>query len=773
MAKILVVDDRSFIRQLLLTLLGYSGHTLFEASNGAIALDVAKAERPDLVITDLLMPVMDGFEFTKRLRADPAIAATPVIFYTATYREPEAKALAASCGVRTVLPKPSEPQVILAAVDRELGLTSPIPQDLIPLHPTTTAIQEVKRLDGKLAWYADEMRSAKASLDSVLGKLADGQTEREQMVRLSTQFADNFSSLQRLSSNLTSIIEVTLEASPERGPASVVEAFFDAAIKMIGSRYAAVVIVGKASKKVEHVFVKGIDPAIFADDATAGGSLLKELMAEHSSKRIPGLGRPSPGLPANHPRTGAFLGNSVASRDWIHGFIYFANDTIDGDFSDEDERIVGTIAAEIAIFYENATLHDSLQRHAAQLQVEIARREKAENDMRERERQLAHAQKMEAIGQLTGGIAHDFNNLLTVVTANAEDMHAELDGMPALQHQAAMMLKAADRGAQLVRQLLAYARKQELRPRLFDVNTIFDSFVHMLRRTFEENIALKVALTERLPLVNADQSSLENVLLNLAVNARDAMPSGGTIIFETAHLILERDGEDQNAGVPAGEYVVVSVTDTGSGMPPEVVARAFEPFFTTKEVGKGTGLGLSMVYGFATQSGGQVKIVSAQGRGTSIKVYLPSVVESKSVATTAPVAPVQAVANVKPAERRRILLVEDDDLVRASVTAKLERLGYAVSSVTNPVEALERLEKSQDVDLIFTDVIMPGEMTGADLARAVQAKWPQIKILATSGYTENTLGKVQLPEGVRLLSKPYANKDLTQMLTAVFSGERA
>ncbi|MBY0510913.1 MAG: response regulator [Rhodospirillaceae bacterium] len=765
MAKILIVDDRSFIRQFLLTLLSYGGHDLIEAVNGEVALATAKAERPDLVITDILMPVMDGFEFVRRLRLDPNIAATPVIFYTATYREPQAKALAESCGVRTVLPKPCEPQIILAAVDRELGLTSPIPEDLISVVPPNTHMHELKRLDGRLASYADELHAIKSSLDGVLGRLSGISYERRQMMDLSAKFSESLKGMQRLSSRLTSIIEITLDASPERGPAYIVEAFFDAAIKIIGARYAAVGIVDKTSRKLEHVFAKGVDARIFLD---GDSSLLRSLMMQHTTSRLDNAGERLQGLPAKHPPVGAFLACSVASRDWVHGWLYFANDPADGDFTDEDERIAATIGAEVAIFYENAALYDLLQRHAAQLQVEIARREKAENETRARERQLAQAQKVEAIGQLTGGIAHDFNNLLTVIRANAEDLCDDLVKVPSQQRQAELILQAADRGAGLVRQLLAYARKQELHPQVFNVNTLFEPFVQLLRRTLQENIVIKVKTAEGLPSVNVDKGSLENVLLNLSINARDAMPHGGTIVFETDRVTLSAADlvGDQSAARP-GDYVLVSVTDTGTGMSSDVMERAFEPFFTTKEVGKGTGLGLSMVFGFATQSGGHARIVSKLGAGTTVKIFLPAVYDAASQA------PVQRPAKSAAAAQKTngsILLVEDDDLVRQSVMNKLGRLGFAVTATASASEAIAVLEKDATFDLVFTDVILPGEMTGAGLARVVQSRWPGVRILATSGYTETTmLGKINLPSGVRLLSKPYSNKDLSQTLSEVMA----
>jgi signal transduction histidine kinase len=421
-------------------------------------------------------------------------------------------------------------------------------------------------------------------------------------------------------------------------------------------------------------------------------------------------------------------------------------------------------AMEDALFAEMGRTQVTLN----SLQKEVARRVQAEEVTRESEHQLAQAQKMEALGQLTGGIAHDFNNLLTVIKINAEDVLEDAATPSTHRDQISMALQAANRGGDLVRQLLTVARKQQLQPEVISMETVLDPLAKMLRRTLQENITIDIRKAADLCPVHVDPGSLENVILNLSINARDAMPDGGTLTIEVENAVLDEAHAASGPGVQPGPYVLIAVSDTGTGMPKDVIDRAFEPFFTTKEVGKGTGLGLSMVFGFVKQSGGHATIYSEVGYGTTIKIYLP-------VATIAPstveATLVEAAADVSASATGNILLVEDDDLVSRSVSHKLKRLGYTITVASTPAESIAFLETMPPFDLVFTDIIMPGPMTGADLAREVQRRWPATKILATSGYAESTLlGKVTIPEGVRLLAKPYSNAEFVRTIRQALSG---
>lgn len=380
-------------------------------------------------------------------------------------------------------------------------------------------------------------------------------------------------------------------------------------------------------------------------------------------------------------------------------------------------------------------------------------------EVRRREELLLEAQKMESVGQLTGGIAHDFNNLLTAIKSNAEDLRDDLKDNPLLQSQAEVVLAAADRGAGLVAQLMAFARKQELQPKVTDVNELLDRVGKLLRSTLPAHVDIDMRKAARLPAVYVDPGRLETAILNLAINARDAMPDGGTVTIETSLKNLDADYVSEHIEVQQGDYVLIAVTDTGTGMAPEIVERAFVPFFTTKEVGKGTGLGLSMVYGFVKQSGGHAMIYSEKGLGTVVKIYLPAM-DQVAPSGDQPT----EVGEVRPGTGS-ILLVEDDAIVRQSISGKLTRLGYKVVTASNALEAIETLKRNPNFNLVFSDVIMPGPMNGADLVREVRRRWPTMNVLLTSGYTESTvLGKINLPTDVSLLSKPYSNGDLARII---------
>jgi PAS domain S-box-containing protein len=376
---------------------------------------------------------------------------------------------------------------------------------------------------------------------------------------------------------------------------------------------------------------------------------------------------------------------------------------------------------------------------------------------RETERKLHQSQKLDAIGKLTGGVAHDFNNMLTVIAGTTEILVSDLGDKPHLRAVAALINQAADRCTGLIQHLLAFARKQPLQPRNVDINaTIFD-IAKLLRPTLGEQIEIESILERGMPTALIDPSQLANALINLAINARDAMPDGGKLMLETANVVLDAGYALNNADVRPGAYVMIAVSDTGTGMPAEVRDKVFEPFFTTKETGKGTGLGLSMVYGFVKQSGGHIRVYSEEGHGTSIKLYLPAA--SGSADTSIPVlAPARGAGET-------ILVVEDDALVRGFVITQLHSLGYRTVAVADGRTALEYVDSGQPLDLLFTDVVMPGGMTGRQLAVEVTTRRPGTKLLYTSGYTENSIvHHGRLDHGVMLLSKPYRKSELSSMV---------
>jgi PAS domain S-box-containing protein len=379
-------------------------------------------------------------------------------------------------------------------------------------------------------------------------------------------------------------------------------------------------------------------------------------------------------------------------------------------------------------------------------------------DKRAAEAQMRQAQKMDAIGQLTGGVAHDFNNILTVITGTIGILAEAVEDKPEMVSIAKLIDDAAERGAQLTKHLLAFARKQPLQPVEIDINSLIVEAAKLLHPTLGEQIEISPRLSKEAWPTLVDPNQLTTAVLNLALNARDAMPKGGKLVLETSNVHLDEDYASMNSEVAAGDYVMIAVSDTGTGIPASLIEKVFDPFFTTKEVGKGTGLGLSMVFGFVKQSGGHIKIYSEEGHGTTVKIYLPrSTGQGQAAGGT------QASAEVVGGDET-VLIVEDDSLVRKYVMAQVASLGYATLEATTAAEALKIIDGAR-VDLLFTDVIMPGGMNGRQLVDEALKRRPKLKTLFTSGYTENAiLHHGRLDEGVLLLAKPYRKPELARML---------
>ena len=389
------------------------------------------------------------------------------------------------------------------------------------------------------------------------------------------------------------------------------------------------------------------------------------------------------------------------------------------------------------------------------------------SDRRATEESLRRSQRMEAIGQLTGGIAHDFNNLLAIMGGNLE-LLLEMASLPLDARVLAMeAMGASERGADLVRRLLAFARKLQLEPRAINLNERLPEIVQLLKRTLGEAVSINSHAADNLWDALADPTQVDDAVVNLAINARDAMPDGGVLTIETANVILDEDYASQNIDVRAGEYVMLAVSDTGVGMSPEVAMRAFEPFFTTKPAGQGTGLGLSQVYGFVKQSGGHVGIYTELGHGMTVKLYLPRSnpgVASASAERDKVGLPMQGTET--------ILVVEDNPDVRRLVKRQMTELGYTVHEASHGPEALRLIQSDLPLDLMFTDIIMPEGMTGYELALLARESRPGLKVLFTSGYTAIGAGHDNDGgAGGPLLSKPYRKRDLALFLRTALNDE--
>ena len=1000
MATILVVDDRPINRQFLVTLLSYAGHTIVEAGDGLEALASMRASRPGLVIADIYMPNMDGFQMAKEMKADPALAAIPIFFYTATYRVRDAAPMAASLGITTVLPKPSEPVLILQTVARALGLEETlIPPPPAPLMVSQAVAQKSAaamglKLSGYLFGIQELNLKMAAAIDDGLALVA----EREQLEASAAELRASLITLQTIALRLSAVVEAGLEMASEREPKALLDLFCRAAQDVISARYVAVGILDAAGDSIETLFARGFSAEELGRFGARRGELGR-VLSQRRASRLAGLdGSIEPaGLPAGHPPIQSFLGVPIASPGRVYGWLYLADRLGAPEFNEDDERIAATLAAQLALCYENATLYEDLRKarermdhimasspavtyvlrhegeglppvptwvsaniqgligqspdevlhpawwyehvdpedlrglladvprflkegsatreyrirhadgswrwvHDDQLLVssghggptevigswsDVTARKEAEarlaeseaqyrllfernpqptwvfdpetlrflavngaavarygytreefldmtvrdirpqdevpalldriasreasredtelssgriwrhhskdgrllevesawtaidyggrraclvliNDVTEKralEAQFLQAQKMESVGRLAGGVAHDFNNILGVIVGYGQLLAKQATEESKQARYTAAILEAAERATGLTRQLLAFSRQELVQPKSVDLNAAVTAAEKMLRRLLGEDLEVRVTLAENLGRVKADPNQIDQILMNLAVNARDAMPKGGFLTIETADVELDAAYARRHADVEPGPYVMLAVSDTGSGMSPQVQAHIFEPFFTTKEKGKGTGLGLGTVYGIVKQSGGHIWVYSEPGHGTSFKIYLPRLTGAGEA--------IEAPKAIGPLPRgtETVLLVEDEAALRGVVTELLQSLGYTVLGAPNASQAMALVDRGeQPLHIVVTDVVLPG-VSGRELGERVTAARPNTKLLYVSGYTDDAVTRYGIKAGeMEFLQKPFTSEMLAQKVRAVLDG---
>ncbi len=651
---ILLADDNADMRDYVRRLLEARGYGVLAVGDGEAALAQARAAAPDLILTDVMMPKMDGFQLLAAIRDDPALATIPVIMLSARAGE-EAKIEGMERGADDYLVKPFAARELLARVNANIHLAE-------------------TRREAAVAVMRSERRA-------IL-------TQERLSLALSTGRVAVFES----------------SVDPER-----------------------VIIHGPLARAF------GVSP----EAAAEGLPLAAYLRGLHPDDVRPVLDAVQVAVDAGEAYEVEFRAQGDGQTRTI-----LARGQIED--SPGGRRIIGALidatdekAAEQALKALNASLE-------ARVQSELAARAKAEDALRQ-------AQKMEAVGQLTGGVAHDFNNLLTVIIGGLDTIRrAPPEDHARIRRAAEMARRGADRAASLTGRLLAFARRQALDPRPVEINALVREMTELLHRTLGEAVELEGVLTPRLWLAEIDQNQLESAILNLAVNARDAMSEGGRLTLETANVMLDESYAATASEVSPGQYVMVAVSDTGVGMSKEGVARAFEPFYTTKEVGRGTGLGLSMVYGFVKQSGGHVAIYSEVGQGTTVRLYFPRYRGEGAHAQPA------ARAAVPGASREEVVLVvEDNDDVRGYSVTVLKELGYGVLEANGADQALPILAGGARIDLLFTDVVLPGR-SGRAIADAALELRPDLRILYTTGYSRNAIVHGgRLDPGVKLLTKPF------------------
>jgi signal transduction histidine kinase/DNA-binding response OmpR family regulator len=721
--RVLLADDNADMRDYVMRLLG-TQYDVRVVEDGAAALQVIREQRPDVVLSDVMMPRLDGFGLLAAMRADPHLRDLPVILLSARAGE-EAHVEGLDAGADDYLVKPFAARELLARVRSNLELA------------------RIRRE------AAEQMRDEARRLELLnrTGSAIAAELDLERLVQTVTDAA----------------VELT---GAEFG------AFFYNVLNDAGESYTLYTLSG-APREAFADFPMPRNTKVF-DPTFRGEGVVRSDDITHDPRY--GQNAPYHGKPKGHLPVRSYLAAPVVSRSGeVLGGLFFGHSET-GVFTERDEFIVGGIAAQAAIAIDNARLYRAsrqAEESLRQLNEELEQRVSEEiADRMRAEELLRQAQKMEAVGQLTGGVAHDFNNLLTAVCGGADTLRRllpqELGTHGDRIWRAVHMIEAgSQRAATLTQRLLAFARRQALDPRPLDANKLVAGMSELLRRTLGEAVAIETVLAGGLWRTMADPNHLESALLNLAVNARDAMPNGGRLTIETANTYLDETYARQHEEVRPGQYVMIAVSDTGTGMTKATMERVFEPFFTTKEVGQGTGLGLSQVYGFIKQSDGHIKLYSELEHGTVVKLYLPRLVgEGRFDAETE-----ATVAATNGGSGELVLVVEDDEAVRAYSTEALRELGYRVLAAPDGWAGLELLARFPAIRLLFTDVGLPGGMTGRQLADKARQQRPDLLVLFTTGYARNAIvhGGI-LDPGTHLLPKPFTYAALAAKIRILLDG---
>jgi len=793
--RILIADDIESNRYLLVSLFTASGYEVEIAVDGAEALAKARARPPDVIVTDVLMPVMDGFELCRQWRKDPLLAGIPFVVYTATYTDPQDEALALELGADRYLLKPQKVEVLLQViaelVERTARGGSPVTPDptgeplVLALRHNEVLLRKLEKKLGQLEkeiterdQVEQELREAAVlwqnTFDAMLDPVAlirpDGTITRANraMAEYLGMPPGELVGLQcfRLFHGMDQHIEgCPLVASRSSGARETMEmtvgerTYFVVTDPLPGSQdreagYIHILRDITRHKRSEEALLESANLMRIAGRAARLGGWSVDLgtMRATWSDEVSGIHGMPPGTCPTAEEGIAFYAPQWQER--IREV--FGACARDGVPYDEEMEIITAQGRRIWVRTIGEAIRDA---SGAIVKVqgafqEITDRKLAEEERRKLHNQLLMSQKLESIGRLAGGVAHDFNNLLSVVLGyTGFALEAVREGDP-LREDLEEIRRAGERAAALTRQLLAFSRKQILEPEVLNLNKVVGGLENMLRRLLGEDVEIQVGLAADLGNALADPGQLEQVIMNLAVNARDAMPEGGRLTVETANAVLDEEYADLHVAIRPGRYVMLSVTDSGCGMDAATKEHIFEPFFTTKEKDKGTGLGLSIVYGIVKQSGGYIWVYSEPGRGTTFKIYLPRV----DGAETAPErTPTRAATG-----RETVLVVEDELAVRRIAERILARAGYQVVTAASGEDALllgERL--GGRLSLLLTDVVMP-RMNGGELAGRLAALCPGLRTLFMSGYADLAIvhNHILLP-GTHFIGKPFSATELT------------
>jgi two-component system, cell cycle sensor histidine kinase and response regulator CckA len=873
--NVLVAEDSPTQAAQLIFLLEERGFHVTHARNGRLGLDLAKAQRPDLIISDIVMPEMDGYEFCRAVKSDSSLRGVPVILVT-SLSSPHDVFRGLDAGADNFIVKPYEEGNLLSRIayllsNQELRKTGNLQvgieielsgqrhfitaerQQILDLLISTyeQAMHLYEVLDARQAELSRSYATLNALYDVAIG-LNRCRSESDVAItaierglglpgvraawiylldgtsfRLAAAGGAAYGVITQDSSDAPCKCQGQLLAGAMSGAVNVVDCRCMAPLAGAhGARHHASVALSAGSEAIGLLNLVGTDDRLLSDDelrtlsgfgSQVAAALERARLHEDLERKVAARTRELQSEVAE--RRQAEAAAKAAGLEFRR-----AKDTLSAilDASpaaimtlDRDRRVLTWNRAAMTIFGyatedvigQEYPLLPAGQRHehdaffaelAAGKPVEAAetkcRRSDGKTidvrlsgmplydehgvfsggvfaleDTSERKRvedQLRQAQKMDAIGNLSGGIAHDFNNMLAVIVGNLDLLSEELGEAHAAGEYVVQSLTAAERGAELVRRLLAFSRRQSLDPTTLDPNKVIESLSPLLGRALGETVGVELSLDAAIGRIHADRNQLENALLNLAINARDAMPNGGRIAISTQVASIDADTSPMFPDLQFGEYVTIGVTDSGTGIPLDVLPHVFEPFFTTKPEGQGTGLGLSMVYGYMRQSGGAAKIYSELGHGTTVWLYFP--VSAAGPDAAVPIAPEALPA---PTGDETILVVEDRDDVRLVAIKMLTRLGYKTVIARDATEALAMIERGDAIHVLFTDVVMPGAMSGMDLAQEIRRQGHAVPVLLTSGYaTPHTLRSQAQLAGLQVISKPYRASELAVAIRAALNG---
>lgn len=685
MNRLLIVDDNQFDLNMLETLLKGNGYVVSTARNGIEALEQLRRAPPDLIISDILMPDMDGFSLCRALKKDPALKNIPFIFYTATYTHPRDEEFALSLGAEKFILKPTDPEEFITIL-----------RTVIKKCEAGHHVSSPEEVEEETVYYQRYNEALIRKLEDKMVQIELINSALEQDISKRKKVEEYLRSRNRELSLLTQVIEQTVESVIITDTEGVIVYVSPPFERLTGySKYEAI----------------GHTPSIL-NSGEQDISFFQELWATIKNGKI-------------------WRGNIVNKKK--DGTKYIDKVAII-PVCDEKGNIINYAGIQQDITHE----------------VHI-------------EEQYRQMQKMDAIGQLTAGIAHDFNNILTAINGNAELLQMQMTQDDPRYKFINNILYSGEKAANLVQQLLTFSRKQVIAPRVLNLNKCIDGMGKMLQHLIGEHIEMKTVIAPELWMVKVDPTQIEQVIINLAVNARDAMPDGGRLSIETANVVLDEGYLPSHLEATPGEYVMLTVSDSGCGMNKETLARVFEPFFSTKGLGKGTGLGLSTVYGIVKQSGGNIWVYSEEGKGTSFKIYLPRAVEPLQEL------PGKTAAGIElPNGDETILLAEDNESVRQLTRQILETHGYKVIESQNGEDALQLANRhSGNIHLLLTDVIMPG-MSGKIVSEHLRRLRPDIKILFMSGYSADMMGlQIIKASQMPFIQKPFSTSQLLYKIREV------